>query len=102
MDVTRATLACSSCGTEGEHELRYAGRLLQSTRCLSCGHEVRHEQHDLRVTYAHDLVHRVATKPRRLMRRARRQPATFWLALPGAVLRQPRKLAGELRTLFRD
>jgi hypothetical protein len=100
--VTRAVLTCSACGVEGEHELRYAGRLLHSTHCQACGHEVRHEPHDLRVAYAHDLAHRVATKPGRLARRARRQPASFWLTLPAAVLRQPRKLAGELRTLFRD
>jgi hypothetical protein len=100
--VTRAVLTCSACGVEGEHELRYAGRLLHSTCCLACGHEVRHEPHDLRVAYVHDLAHRVATKPGRLVRRARRRPASFWWDLPGAVLRQPRKLAGELRTLFRD
>lgn len=100
--MTRAVLTCSACGVEGEHELRYAGRLLHSTCCLACGHEVRHEPHDLRIAYVHDLAHRVATKPGRLVRRARRRPASFWWDLPGAVLRQPRKLAGELRTLFRD
>ena len=96
-----AVLTCSACGRESEHELRYVGRLCQSTRCLSCGHVVRHDQHDLYTAYLRDLEHRVATKPVRLLRQAESSPAAFLSGLPAAVLRQPLKLARELWTLLR-
>lgn len=101
MTVDHAVLTCSSCGQEAEHELRYVGRLCSSTRCLSCGHVVRHEQRDLYAAYLQDLEHRLATKPVRLLRQAVREPVRFARGLPGAVLRQPGKLAQELWTLLR-
>lgn len=101
MKTERAHLTCSECGRVAEHELRYAGRLLHSTRCTECGHVVRHEQRDLYSAYLRDLEQRLVTKPRRLARKAAREPRTFVTGLPRAVLRQPVKLVGELWTLLR-
>lgn len=100
-EVEHAVLTCSSCGEETEHELRYTGRLLHSTTCSACGFVVRHEQRDLLAAYLHDLEHRLASKPVRLLRRARRDPVTFARSLPHAVARQPLKLARELWTVLR-
>jgi hypothetical protein len=96
-----AHLTCSACGQVSEHELRYTGRLLHSTRCTACGHVLRHEQRELYSAYLHDLEERLVTKPRRLARRAAREPRAFVIGLPRAVLRQPAKLVGELWTLLR-
>ncbi|HEU0101978.1 MAG TPA: hypothetical protein VFR07_06620 [Mycobacteriales bacterium] len=96
-----AVLTCSACDGETEHELRYVGRLCQSTRCTACGHVVRHEQGDLYAAYLRDLEHRVATKPLRLLRQAASTPVAFLSGLPAAVLRQPAKLGRELWTLLR-
>jgi hypothetical protein len=101
VNTEHAHLTCSACGRVTEHDLRYAGRLLHSTRCTACGHVVRHEQRDLYSAYLKDLEQRLVTKPRRLARRAARDPRTFVAGLPRAVLRQPVKLAGELWTLLR-
>lgn len=101
MSTSTAELTCVACRLEGPHELVTAGRLLQSTRCLACGHVVRHEQRDLMAAYLRDLEHRVLTKPGRMARRAVREPVTFARELPGALLRQPAKFAGELRALLR-
>jgi hypothetical protein len=101
MTNNTTTLTCVSCGQECEHELVIVGRLLHSTRCSACGHVVRHEQRDLMSAYLRDLEHRLLTKPQRLLRRASREPVTFLAGLPGAVIRQPGKLLGELRTLLR-
>jgi hypothetical protein len=101
VNTEHAHLTCSSCGQVGEHELRYAGRLLHSTRCVACGHIVRHEQRDLYSAYLRDLEQRLVTKPRRLARRAVNDPGRFITDLPRAILRQPVKLAGELWTLVR-
>ncbi len=101
MNRSTTVLTCVSCGQEAPHELVLVGRLLHSTRCTACGHEVRHEQRDLMATYLRDLEHRLLTKPQRLVRRALSEPVTFLRTLPGAVLRQPAKLLDELRTVTR-
>ena len=101
MSTSTAELTCVACRKEGPHELVTAGRLLQSTRCLACGHVVRHEQRDLMAAYLRDLEHRVLTKPGRMARRAVREPLTFVRELPGALLRQPAKFASELSALLR-
>lgn len=101
MNTEQAVLTCSSCGQESEHDLRYVGRLLHSTRCSACGHVVRHEQRDLYAAYLRDLEHRLASKPRRLLRQAGREPGVFLRGLPRAVVRQPVKLLQEVWTLWR-
>jgi hypothetical protein len=53
-----------------------------------------------RAAYLHDLEQRLLTKPVRLARRMVRHPVRFMVQLPGAVLRQPVKLAAELREVL--
>lgn len=101
MNTEHAVLTCSSCGLETDHELRYTGRLLHSTRCTSCDHVVRHDQRDLYTSYLRDLEHRVASKPRRLARAATGEPWSFARGLPRAMLRQPGKLLEDIWTLWR-
>jgi hypothetical protein len=101
MTAEHAVLTCSSCGVESDHELRYTGRLLHSTRCTGCGHVVRHEQRELYTAYLRDLEQRLASKPMRLIRAASREPRRFIVDLPKAVLRQPGKIAAEVWTLWR-
>ena len=100
-DNLSTVLTCSSCGQEADHELVYVGRLLHSTRCSACGTVIRHEQRDLMRTYLLDLEHRLVTKPGRMARTAATSPVDFARGLPGALLRQPRKMLSELRTLLR-
>jgi Zn ribbon nucleic-acid-binding protein len=95
-----ANIMCTHCSAETEHELVYVGRILATTRCLTCGHEVRHEPGDLLPTYLRDLEHRLITKPFRMARRAR-SDRSFMRSLPRAILRQPRKLWDDLRLLMR-
>ena len=47
MTSTRTTLTCVRCMTETPHDLEMVGRLLHSTRCLECGHVIRHEHRHL-------------------------------------------------------
>jgi hypothetical protein len=101
MATSVVELTCVACRQEGPHELVMVGRLLQSTRCLACGHVVRHEQRDLMAAYLRDLEHRLLTKPQRMARRAVREPLTFARELPGALLRQPAKFLGEVSALLR-
>lgn len=101
MTTEYAELLCDSCGMTCEHELRYAGRLLESTRCTNCGHIVELEQRVLLPAYLHDLEHRVASKPARMLRRAHDERAGFLRSLPRAVARQPAKLARELWTVLK-
>lgn len=96
----QASIMCAHCGRETEHDLVYVGRILATTRCLTCGHEVRHEQGDLVPTYLRDLEHRLVTKPIRMARRARRERSSFLRTLPGAIMRQPRKIWDDLRLLL--
>lgn len=97
----RVELDCARCGMSTVHEVAYAGRILVRSTCTRCGATVRREGPELRSTYLHDLEHRLVTKPGRLLVRALRQPATFARTLPGAILRQPAKLAAEIREILR-
>jgi hypothetical protein len=99
--VEFADLRCERCDLVTEHELHYAGRLLESVRCTGCGHELAMTQRALVPAYLHDLEQRVASKPQRLYHRALRDPRGFLMTLPRAVLRQPRKFLREFRSLLR-
>jgi len=101
MTVEFAELRCERCDLVTEHELHYAGRLLESVRCTRCGHQIAMTQRALVPAYLHDLEQRVASKPQRLYHRAMRDPRGFFTTLPRAVLRQPGKLARELWSLVR-
>jgi hypothetical protein len=101
MSVEHAEFPCTSCGQTAEHELRYAGRLLESTRCTHCGHIVELEQRVLLPAYLHDLEQRVVSKPGRIVRRVGTDGATFLKGLPGAIIRQPVKIAREIWTVIR-
>lgn len=96
-----ADLVCAGCGQTAEHELRYAGRLLDTTTCSHCGHVVQVTSRSLLPAYLHDLEQRVTSKPARLYKRARRDPVGFVRRLPRALARQPVKLAGELWSVLR-
>jgi hypothetical protein len=101
MSTNHADLTCEACGQVTDHELRYAGRLLESTRCSVCGTQVEVTVRAMVPAYARDLESRMASKPRRMWRRWRRDPVGYTLALPGAVARQPVKIARELWGLVR-
>jgi len=101
MTTEHADFTCSSCGTTAEHELRYAGRLLESIRCLHCGHVVELEPRILVPAYLHDLERRLVSKPRRVIRRVSREGGAFLLSLPRAVARQPVKIAREIWTIVK-
>lgn len=102
-EVQRAALLCSSCHQTTEHRFIYAGRILTHTECEGCGHVVHAQnQSELQHEYALDLKQRLRTKPRRLVRRASKHPLRFLVALPKAILRQPTKLLGEIRTVRRE
>ncbi len=100
MTVEHAEFRCSACGQTAEHDLRYAGRLLESTRCHACGHVVEMQPRALLPAYLHDLEQRVASKPARLLQRASDDRIGFLRSLPGALARQPLKLARELWTVI--
>lgn len=101
MSTETAELHCETCERVTDHELHYTGRLLESTRCTVCGAHLDVPARDMLPSYLADLEQRVASKPLRLWRRAGQDPRGFLRSLPGAVLRQPRKLGGELRAIFR-
>ncbi len=101
MTVEHATFTCSHCGETVEHELHYAGRLLESTRCSHCAHVVELEQRVLLPAYLHDLEQRVASKPARMLRRAQTEGAAFVRGLPQAIAKQPGKIAREIWTIIK-
>src|SRR6059036_3704728 len=96
MDVELTQLMCESCGDVTEHELHYAGRLLESIRCTRCGQRIEVTSRALLPAYLQDLAQRLTTKPSRLLRRSRQDPRAFLRSLPRAFARQPAKLAREL------
>lgn len=95
-----AELHCSNCDHETIHTLVYAGRLLVSTTCQVCNSQVKHEAIDLRLHYLKDLEHRIATKPRRLLRRFWRSPFSSAISLPKKFMSQPRKIWSEIKSIL--
>jgi DNA-directed RNA polymerase subunit RPC12/RpoP len=100
-DVEHADLRCESCGEVADHELRYAGRLLESTRCSNCGHHILLDQRSLVPAYVRDLEQRLVSKPGRMLRRAARDPLGYARQLPGRDPPQPAKFWREFRELLR-
>lgn len=96
--VEQVTLTCQRCGANATHELAYAGRLLVSSTCTACGHTI---ERDVRDRYVADLRHRVASKPRRMLRRFRRHPLSYACSLPRAVAAKPLGVLAELRLVVR-
>ena len=101
MSAAEAELRCEACQQLTDHELHYTGRLLDSVRCTRCGTHVELSSRALIPAYALDLEQRLASKPRRMMRRIARDPHGYLRQLPRAVLRQPRKFLSEFRGLLR-
>jgi hypothetical protein len=101
MSTEYADLACETCGTVTDHELRYAGRLLEWTRCTVCGTQVEVTPRAMLPAYARDLEQRVTSKPGRMLRRWSRDPVGYLVRLPWAVARQPVKLAREVWGVLR-
>lgn len=101
MTTEHAAFPCSQCNQVVDHELRYAGRLLESSRCTSCGHVVELDHKVLVPAYIADLEQRVLSKPHRLWERAHRDRTAFLRGLPGAIVRQPAKFAREFWTLVK-
>ncbi|MGH8888250.1 MAG: hypothetical protein ACRDV3_00640 [Acidothermaceae bacterium] len=98
--VYRAGLMCRECGDVEMHELRYAGRILATSTCLTCGALVRHDESDLRKAYLRDLESRLRTKPHRMVKRVARHPAEFISELPSAIIHKPARLLEEARPLI--
>lgn len=96
-----AELYCETCDRDTEHELHYSGRLLESVRCTVCGRHLDVRTRDMLPAYLADLEQRLVSKPRRLARRAGRDPVGFLRQLPRAIARQPGKLLEELRSVLR-
>jgi hypothetical protein len=101
MSTEYADLVCETCDTVTDHELRYAGRLLEWTRCTVCGTQVEVTPRAMLPAYARDLEQRVASKPGRMLRRLNRDPVGYLVRLPWAFARQPVKLARELWGVLR-
>ena len=92
MSIEHADLLCERCDRVTEHELHYAGRLLESVRCTRCGHQLSMTHRALVPAYLHDLEQRVAQQ--------RSGSTTARFATPGASSRPAGRgaaAAGEVR-----
>ncbi|MFF0989426.1 hypothetical protein [Kocuria nitroreducens] len=92
--IQHASLVCASCLKECDHEVTYAGRLVAAFKCSNCGTQVNIQVAD---DYFPDVGRRLASKPRRMMRRFRKHPLGYTLSLPRAVATKPREVLGEVR-----
>ncbi len=95
-----AHLRCEACGRLALHAVQYAGRLVVSTQCGSCGSIVARDPAEARAEYLRDLEHRLQSKPARVLKRALSDPKAFLTTLPRKVAMQPTKLAREWRALL--
>lgn len=101
MTAEHAELTCETCQRSTTHELHYAGRLLESTRCSVCGTHLEISHRALLPAYVMDLEQRVVSKPRRMWQRAVRDPLAYARSLPAAIARQPAKFLREFWSVIR-
>jgi uncharacterized C2H2 Zn-finger protein len=97
VDEVLANLHCPRCGAVTGHELAYAGRLLVRSRCTRCGRVL---ERDVRRCYVVDLAGRIASKPRRIVRRLARHPVAFTAGLPRTTVTKPLRIVDELRLVL--
>ena len=101
MSVELAELHCERCDLVTDHELHYTGRLLESVRCTRCG---THLEVPPRGAAAGVLARPGAADRQQAaadVAPGGAGPAGLPAQLPRAVVRQPAKLVGELRAIFR-
>lgn len=99
MAVQESFLRCTACEQEAEHQVVYAGRFVSEIQCTGCGAVTRL---DVSEAYLPDLRQRISSKPRRLMRRLRRDPGELASSLPRSTLSKPARMAGEFRAVWRS
>ncbi|MDN5899892.1 MAG: hypothetical protein L0H74_07480 [Brachybacterium sp.] len=99
MNIQESFLRCTACDREAEHVVVYAGRFVSQIRCTGCGAVTRL---DISEDYLPDLRQRISSKPRRLMRRLRRDPGELASSLPRSTLSKPGRMAAEFRTVWRS
>ncbi|NIH79698.1 hypothetical protein [Amycolatopsis viridis] len=96
--VQHTELTCARCGTDTPHDVVYAGRLLVQVTCTACGKTL---ERDVRADYLADLRRRVASKPKRMLRRLRKNPLRFAGSLPKTVPAKPLELLSEIVVVWR-
>ena len=99
MAVEESFLRCTNCSRDAEHVVVYAGRFVSEIQCTGCGAITRL---DVSQEYLPDLRQRITSKPSRLWRRMRRDPAELASSLPGRTLTKPLRMLGELRAVRRS
>lgn len=99
MSVEESYLRCTACNEEAEHAVVYAGRFVTEIQCTGCGAVTRL---DVSEEYLPDLRQRISSKPRRLLRRLRRDPGELASSLPRSLLSKPRRMLGEFRAVARS
>ncbi|ATG52664.1 hypothetical protein CFK38_14865 [Brachybacterium vulturis] len=99
MSVEESNLRCTACEREAEHVVVYAGRFVSQIQCTGCGAVTRL---DVSEAYLPDLRQRISSKPRRLLRRLRRDPGELASSLPMSTLSKPARMAGEFRAVWRS
>lgn len=91
-----AMLECPSCRREVEHEVHYVGGILHFTVCSWCQQRWEVQHLALEDAYIHRLPLRLASKPLRMGREAKRYPVRFARSLPRRFVTKPLRVAGEL------
>jgi hypothetical protein len=89
-------LECPSCQQETRHEVHYVARLLHRLECEQCGHRWDVSHRWLFDAYLRAFPRRIASKPMRMAREARRHPLAFILSLPIRLFSKPARVAGEV------
>lgn len=95
-EVVGVVLECPNCRQETQHDVHYVAHLLHWLECSECGHRWDVSHRWLFDRYLRAFPRRIASKPGRMAKEARRHPIGFLLSLPRRLFSKPGRVAGEV------
>lgn len=96
-----AELYCLHCKKDTPHLINYAGNILKSVKCMTCGNEIEIKRDKLLENYAVDFIERILTKPYRMTKELEGDLKKFIVSLPIRIITKPYRIAKEVENIIK-
>ena len=90
-----ASLFCTGCNQETEHQIEYLNGKITSITCMACGSSVHMDHGSMSSYYKEEVINRLLTKPVRMTREMQNDLNGFLKSLPHRVITKPYRVYKE-------